>query len=159
MAAYELRAGRKIDLVAAPSGTVICIDGRKHTDFESLMPIECKRLPTPSGNDRDEREYVISRFSTTGGIQRFKTGQHGAMHRMGGMIAYVQQNTRNFWQEQVKQWIEGLIADGQAGWTSGDLLNLLTDDALQRLATLSSTHTRTNSSGNIELRHLWVSMN
>ena len=51
------------------SGVAICVEGRRHTDFDSLMPIECKRLPTPKGDDRDEREYVFSEHTSTGGIQ------------------------------------------------------------------------------------------
>jgi len=41
----EENAGRKIDIVPAPCGTTICIEGRRHTDFDSILPIECKRLP------------------------------------------------------------------------------------------------------------------
>jgi hypothetical protein len=43
-------------------------------DFDPIMPIECKRLPTPKAKDRDEREYVITEGATAGGIQRFKLG-------------------------------------------------------------------------------------
>ena len=34
------------------------------------MPIECKRLTTPVGKERDEREYLISKFSSTRGVHR-----------------------------------------------------------------------------------------
>ena len=127
----ELIGGRKVDLVAAPSGTTICIDGRKHIDFESLMPIECKRLPTPQGSKRDEREYVISQFSSTGGIQRFKAGHHGAAHALGAMIGYVQGETRAYWTGRVTQWIEELASNGIPGWGTSDLLDLLEDDDVQ----------------------------
>ncbi len=155
----ELKAGRKIDLVAAPSGTTICIDGRKHVDFESLMPIECKRLPTPQGNDRDEREYVVSQYSSTGGIQRFKAGQHGAAHKLGGMIAYVQEETRTYWIGRVTQWIEDLVSNSSHGWTGADLLHLVNDDNIHGLSSLRSLHTRDGGLEPIELRHFWVSMN
>ena len=65
---------RAIDLAVAPSGSVIWIEGREYTEYQTLLPIECKRLPTPTGHKRDEREYLYSRFSTTGGVQRFKAG-------------------------------------------------------------------------------------
>jgi hypothetical protein len=65
--ADEKHKGSKIDLVASPSGATILVEGRRHTEFDSLLPIECKRLPTPIDRDRDEREYVISRHSSTGG--------------------------------------------------------------------------------------------
>jgi hypothetical protein len=86
----EHNRGRKIDLVPAPSGVNIWVDGRQHTDFDTLLPIECKRLPTPTGSNRDEREYVFSKFGSTGGIQRFKAGHHGGQHKLGAMIGYIQ---------------------------------------------------------------------
>lgn len=81
----EAYAGRKIDLIPAPSDATVWIEGRRHVDFDSLMPIECKRLPTPPGKDRDEREYVFNQNASTGGIQRFKDGHHGAVHLIGGL--------------------------------------------------------------------------
>lgn len=97
----EQERGRKVDLVAAPCGATIWIDGRRHADFDALMPIECKRLPTPPGKNRDEREYVFNQHASTGGIQRFKEGHHGAAHSLAGMIGYVQENTAKHWHECV----------------------------------------------------------
>jgi hypothetical protein len=122
------------------------------------MPIECKRLPTPRATDRDEREYVISSLATTGGIQRFKAGHHGAVHNVGAMIGYVQEKTTAFWDERVAGWINGLVGT-DAGWTKKDLLQLVQKDEAQRIATFSSSHERQNSLSDIELRHLWIEMN
>ena len=155
----EQKSGRKIDLAPSPLGCTISIEGRKHTDFDMLMPIECKRLPIPKGKNRDEREYVINRHSSTGGIQRFKAGHHGSIHRIGAMIAYVQQETRMFWRMKIAEWINDLIATRQDGWTSKDLLDLVQDDDGLKLAILSSSHTRDNGLPEIELCHLWISMN
>src|SRR3546814_6367648 len=80
---------RSIDLAVAPSGSVIWIEGRQYTEYQTLLPIECKRLPTPTGTDRDEREYLYSRFSTTGGVQRFKAGPHAASHARAAQIGYL----------------------------------------------------------------------
>ena len=55
----ETRGGRKIDLTVKPRGGALVIEGRRHSQFDALFPIECKRLPTPAERDRDEREYVI----------------------------------------------------------------------------------------------------
>jgi hypothetical protein len=156
--ADEQYRGRKIDLIAAPCGATIFIEGRKHIDFESLMPIECKRLPTPEGKDRDEREYVISRHSSTGGIQRFKAGHHGAAHTLGAMIGFVQEETMAFWDERVNAWIKGLSGT-QPGWTMKDLLRIEQNDISLRLAIFRSSHTRQNGLSEMELRHLWVEMN
>lgn len=153
----EQNKGRRIDLVPAPSGATICIEGRAYTDFDSLMPVECKRLPTPTGNDRDEREYVINRHGSTGGIQRFKAGHHGAVHTIGAMIGYVQKETAAFWVERVAGWINDLV--GSAGWTANDLLHLERGDATQRMAVLRSSHKRENGLPEIHLYHFWVEMN
>jgi len=155
----EQTKGRKIDLVAAPCDTTVWIEGRRHVDFEPLLPIECKRLPTPKGKERDEHEYVINRRASTGGIQRFKAGHHGAGHTLGAMIAYVQQETRMFWNTRVAEWIQELVQSGQVGWTSKDLLHLERDDETLQLAVLRSSHTRENGLPEIELRHLWIEMN
>jgi hypothetical protein len=157
--ADEQNSGRKIDLVASPSGTTISIEGRRHTDFDSLMPIECKRLPTPQGKERDEREYVVSQFSTTGGIQRFKAGHHGSVHTLGAMIGYIQEETTAFWNQRVAEWINNLIGTGQTDWTRKDLLRLESRDATLRLAILHSSHERNNELDEIELRHFWIEMN
>lgn len=151
--------GRKIDLVPAPSDATVWVEGRRHVDFDPLLPIECKRLPTPNDKERDEREYVFNRNASTGGIQRFKAGHHGAVHKLGAMIAYIQQETSMFWNTRVAEWINDLIASGQKNWTAKDLLHLEQDDATRQVAVLRSFHTREKDLPEIELRHLWVQMN
>jgi hypothetical protein len=155
----EKHKGRKIDLAPSPSGTTIYIEGRRHTDFDSLMPIECKRLPIPKAIDRDEREYVVSRFSSTGGIQRFKAGHHGATHTFGAMIGYVQEETTTVWEERVAKWITDLVDTAQPGWTAKDLLHLEQKDTIQRMAVFRSSHERQFGLAEIELRHVWIEMN
>ncbi len=154
----ERNKGRKIDLVAAPCGATIWIEGRRHTDFDSLIPIECKRLPTPTGKNRDEREYVFNQHASTGGIQRFKRGHHGAEHSLAAMIAYIQDDTAKHWHECVTTWITGLSDGTEPGWTAEDHLQMQSDDQSLRLAVLGSRHKR-NSLPEIELRHLWLQMN
>jgi hypothetical protein len=156
--ADEHQKGRKIDLVAAPSGTVIFIDGRRYTDFDTLLPIECKRLPTPKDARRDEREYVFCGKGSTGGIQRFKAGHHGSNHRLGAMIAYVQTDTCSLWVERINSWIDGL-AEAEPGWTSDDCLTIEADDSALQVAKMRSVHSRQNSLAEITLLHLWIEMN
>jgi hypothetical protein len=154
----EENKNRKIDLVAAACGVTVIIEGRVHTDFDTIMPVECKRLPTPKGSDRDEREYVVSRFSSTGGIYRFKAEHHGANHPVGAMIAYLQAETSTLWIQRVKEWIKEMIDSGEVGWSASDYLIFESDDTTERLTVLRSTHSRQNKSP-IQLRHLWLSMN
>src|SRR5262245_43594449 len=152
----EQTKGRKIDLAPAPCGAVVWVEGRSYSDFDSLLPIERKRLPTPKAQKWDEREYVINRHASTGGIQRFKAGHHGACHQVGAMIAYIQREKRIFWNTRVAEWINELVELGQPGWTANDLLHLERDDETLKLAVFHSSHTRENGLPEIELRHLWV---
>jgi hypothetical protein len=150
--------GRKIDLIASSCGASICIEGRKHTEFETLLPVECKRLPIPSGKDRDEREYVISAHSSTGGIQRFKAGHHGSIHSMGAMIAYIQNDSIVTWDGRIAAWIRAL-AESKSGWSQEDLLHLERNNQSTRAAFLRSTHVRADGRPEIKLSHLWIEMN
>ena len=150
----EIRRGRAIDLAPKPCGVIMNIEGRRHTQFDALMPIECKRLPTPKEKDRDEREYVVTATGTTGGIQRFKFGHHGAAHRVGAMIAYVQDQTFSHWLEQVNGWIRDLAATTNSTWSLSDRLKQLDDDSAVGLSRLTSRHKREG-----DLTDLWIRMN
>lgn len=154
----ETHGGRKIDLTVKPCAAVLIIEGRRHSQFDALFPIECKRLPTPQGIDRDEREYVITRFGTTGGIQRFKFGLHGATHTFAAMIAYVQEQTFSHWLRQVNGWIRELVTEPNSVWSDSDLLRLRSDDSATGISILMSRHLREGGFNGLELRHLWIRM-
>jgi hypothetical protein len=154
----ERKKGRRIDMVPAPCDATIWIEGRRYVDFEALLPIECKRLPTPKGPDRDECEYVHSKYSSTGGIQRFKDGLHGGAHELGAMIGYVQEETAEVWHGRVAEWINELVKAGQSGWSAADSLQIERDDKTSGLAVLHSTHDRGNRLAKINLVHLWITM-
>lgn len=154
----EQKSGRKIDLVASPCGPTIWIDGRRCTEFDTLLPIECKRLPTPKDKDRDEREYVINRKATTGGIQRFKAGDHGGAHMRAAMIAYVQAEKIPVWHDRVNCWISELHVSNHAGWSPKDLIEADAPARPDGLATSRSQHQRLNGLPDIGIRHLWIEM-
>lgn len=152
----EVERGRKIDLVAAPCDATIWVEGRRFTHFNTLVPIECKRLPTPVRRDRDPREYVISSHSSTGGIQRFKNNQHGAQHSLGAMIGYIQAETGHFWSDRIDSWISDLVGSGEPGWSDDDRLRLEHEDVGSRTFSLRSRHIRAGTATEIHLRHIWV---
>lgn len=154
----EADGRRAIDLVASPCGQVILIEGRKYDEYHTLLPIECKRLPTPVGHERDEREYLISKFSSTGGVHRFKAGHHGREHDRAAMIAYVQEKDIAHWFTQLASWVEELAAEPVDGWSSADKLGLIEHDKAQRLGALSSSHSRTTGLPPIRIDHLWIEM-
>jgi hypothetical protein len=155
----EVRPGRAIDLAPKPCAAVLIIEGRRHTQFDTLLPIECKRLPTPKEKDRDEREYVVTATASTGGIQRFKFGYHGAAHRVAAMIAYVQEQTFSHWLAQVNIWIGDLSSQTDSAWSVSDGLKPLKDNPTAGLCTLHSQHQRGGGLEEIDLHHLWIRMN
>ena len=152
----EAMPGRKIDLVPAPRDSVVWVNGRRHVDFDTLIPIECKRLPTPAGAKRDKREYLFNRYSTTGGVARFKAGHHGAEHSVAAMIAYVQSGSMSQWHAKFGHWVGALARARIEGWSQSDRLHLERDDSSTRIALLRSKHTRCNSLPDIDLCHLWI---
>ena len=154
----EVQAGRKIDLTVKPRGAALIIEGRRHSQFDALFPIECKRLPTPKVKGRDEREYVTTDSGTTGGMQRFKFGYHGASHAFAAMIAYVQEGTFAHWLGQVNGWIHGLSTHAESEWTDQDVLEMLEDNPVAGLCTLKSHHSRRGGLSDCALRHVWVAM-
>jgi hypothetical protein len=154
----ETVGGRRVDLVPAPSAATIWIEGRQYSQYASLVPIECKRLPTPPGATRDEREYLFSSHSSTGGVQRFKAGHHGAAHTVGAMIAYIQENDIDFWDRQMRTWLQGLIAIPVDGWSIDDELRITSRDSGAGSALLESKHRRNGGLPDIRLHHLWINM-
>jgi hypothetical protein len=152
----ETKKNRNIDMTAHPRASVLFIKGRRHSQFDPLFPIECKRLPIPA--DRDEREYVTSEPSTGGGIQRFKFGHHGASHDFAGMIGYIQENDPDFWLEKVNGWLLGLSQEGSE-WSSSDFLEPTGKDSVGRCCRYKSHHVRSGRLNDIVLHHVWISMN
>lgn len=152
----QTNKNRAIDLVVSPSGSLIQIDGMTYNEYQSLLSIECKRLPTPKGPKRDEREYLHSLTSSTGGVQRFKMGHHGASQARAAIIAYVQQHNIAAWQAKIEQWLGELEAEGVAGWSRADALRLTKHDPALRVACLQSQHNRNGGLEDIVLDHMWI---
>lgn len=156
--ADEICGGRRTDISVKPLAATFIIEGRRHSQFQALFPIECKRLPTPVGKNRDPREYVTSEPRTTGGIQRFKFGYHGAAHTFAAMIAYVQEQTFSHWIHQINRWILELAVEQPTIWCDTDILYQLSDNLITGVSILKSELERTDDKGKCELMHLWVKM-
>ena len=154
----EVQSGRKIDLTVKPRGCALVIEGRRHSQFNPLFPIECKRLPTPKGKDRDEREYVVTKESTTGGVQRFKFGLHGSAHNFAAIIGYVQEQRFDHWLSVVNGWIHDLAKESDSAWSDSDSLQQISENSTIDVCVLESKHSRP-ALPNCGLRHLWIKMN
>lgn len=154
----EIAGNRSIDLAVSASGSVIWIEGHEYTEYRTLLPIECKRLPTPAGKDRDEREYLFSRFSSTGGVQRFKSGHHGGNSIRAAMIGYVQSDDLALWKSRVNEWIDGFVVDAIEGWAESDKFRTVAIDTSTGVAHLTSSHDRVHALMPIALDHIWLLM-
>jgi hypothetical protein len=154
----ESQRGRRLDLAVRPCGTTLRVEGRRYTEFETLLPIECKRLPTPHVDGRrDEREYVVGVEATTaGGIQRFKLGAHAAAHPLAVLIGYIQAGTPDHWRGTINRWLADL-AEADSLWQDErlDPLPPTTGEVARHI----SVHRRdAASTATIELQHLWIDL-
>lgn len=148
----RVHKGRSLDIAVQPCGPPMVVEGRRYTLFDVLLPIECKRLPTPAGHGRDEREYVRS-GEASGGIQRFKLGAHGSSHPLGVMIGYVQEGPPGRWVRPINRWLEEL-GEADPSWAGEQLVA----EAAGAVHRLRSSHRRAPRGSRIELLHLWIEL-
>jgi hypothetical protein len=153
---------RHADMSALPSGSVI-IKARPYTVYDPILVIECKRLPAPSP-DR-EKEYVTGTGpkKLSGGIQRFKLGQHGGQMDMAALVAYVQEGVPHEWLQRINSWILELVnrpKGDDCPWSADDILEEMRQYTSDDVASYHSVHGRigTITSNRMELYHLWVVM-
>ena len=161
----EYQAGqRRVDM-SASSAKSIFLEAKPYTIYNSVLVLEGKRLPAPPPKGR-EKEYVtgIQTNKISGGIQRFKLGLHGAKHDLAVMIGYLQNNTTRYWYVKINKWILELvkypIGDGCV-WTADETLKEFEGDTSRGIQSCRSIHRRKGDKVNneIELHHLWVTMN
>jgi len=143
--------------------SVSLIESQMYSKYDSVLVLECKRLPAPTA--QREKEYVSSQStdSIAGGIQRFKLGLHGAKHDFAVMIGYIQKGTSDYWLTKVNSWILELvnnpIEDGCV-WYDDEFLKESGINKLKDVNNYKSFHTRAcNKSGTVELHHIWITMN
>ena len=152
-------AGRNADLAVKPSRG-ISVEGVGYTEFEQLLPIECKRLPTPKDSRRSDCEYVHGLPGRrTGAIERFKEGLHGPDSAQALVIAYVQEETFEHWVAAINGRLSQLAEKGtdEGRWDPVEhLVGQVSEDEV-RLCKLESTHRRASNS--IQIKHLWLQMN
>jgi len=157
----EPQSGRRsVDLSASPAKAIV-FGARCYTIYDPILVLECKRLPAPS-KDR-EKEYVTGgKGRTSGGIQRFKLGLHGADLDLVAMIGYLQEQSALYWHGRINKWISelsvGKITD-ESVWNDDETLEPLVEDVSRGLARCQSVHGRTGSKSNkIRIHHLWIAM-
>jgi hypothetical protein len=149
---------RRIDLAAKPIKPVV-IHGIRFTPYQSVVVIEGKRLPAPE--KAREREYVTGENGKiSGGIQRFKLGEHGAEHDTAIIVGYVQKNSPQDWHPAINGWISELARSHPEKWSANEKLAPLQSDDFGALAKSVSNHPRVNGckTPRIRIHHFWIQM-
>lgn len=119
-----------------------------------LYTVEAKRLPTGTGKREQEYIYGFDKETPTGGIQRFKTGDHGFGLSKSALLGYVEEKSFTYWYETINSWIVGKANELPVEWTSNEQLYNLSIDSNQNYSICRSLAYRKSDS--IELFHLWI---
>lgn len=160
-----IQAGsRRTDIGVMIPGT-ITVEGRDYYDYVQLLPIECKRLPTPPDKRRSDCEYVHGIDGhRTGAIERFKHGLHGTSNHQAMIIAYVQDKTFKHWETNINQRLLKLATNDfdNTFWAPAELMSAEPQSPNSICQKLTSNHRRLKppaSSSEISIHHLWILMN
>jgi len=157
-------SARRGDIGVMPLGMII-VEGRTYDDFEQLLPIECKRAPTPPDIRRGDVEYVHGLAGhRTGAIERFKHGLHGPTNRRALIIAYVQEESFDHWLAIINARLALLSKNGtdEGLWRPAEALFGDASNQGADVQKLTSKHRRLvppSSSSTIDMEHLWLRMN
>jgi hypothetical protein len=87
------------------------------SDYESVFDIECKRLNTQLSK---VKQYVSG---NTGGIERFKRNLHGTDLPHSAMIGYIENETNDYWFNEINGWIKNQINFDNIFWTENEYLS------------------------------------
>jgi len=131
------------------------VSSEQGASINKLYTVEAKRLPTGTG-DR-EKEYVYGFFnsgSPSGGIQRFKTGDHGFGLLRSGLLGYIEANDCSYWFSTINKWIEEKAKELPEEWKDDEQLQDFEFDTIHNYSISHSIAFRPTDS--IELFHLWI---
>lgn len=155
---------RRADIGVMALG-IITVQGREYEEFVQLLPIECKRLPTPPDKRRSDCEYVHGLSGhRTGAIERFKHGLHGPSNSRAVIIAYVEENDFRHWEGVINQRLQEQADGGvdQGLWAPAEILSPVPSQPRKGCQKLESVHRRGQppaASPQVKIEHLWVRMN
>jgi hypothetical protein len=136
----------------------VIVSSEKGSKEEPLFWVEAKRLANLG--KRRKKEYVIGNEhkdkdrEQNGGIERFKLEKHGKGLSQSGMLGFVEQETFEYWHENVNEWICEL-ANNDEKWDVREQLNL--SEKQQDFAYYHSEALRTPSPS-IKLHHFWINL-
>jgi hypothetical protein len=123
-------------------------EGKHH---KPLLVVESKLLPAPKISR--EKEYVIGN-KNNGGIERFKTEKHGKGLDKCGMIGFVEEETFDYWLQNINTWILNLSVTSDF-WQTDESLEAV--ESKEDFMFLKSIAHR-KSQEDIHLHHLWINI-
>ena len=146
---------RRVDLSAKPTQSVT-IRGVGYSRYQPIIVIEAKRLPAPA--KPREREYVTGGERVSGGIQRFKLGEHGKEHETVIMLGYIQKKIPQDWYHCINAWISELAKTQSDNWSISELLSEFQNSDSNARAQSVSVHPRVKGckSQTIRILHFWI---
>ncbi|WP_163318103.1 hypothetical protein [Dysgonomonas sp. 520] len=133
----------------------VFISSEQNVSKKSLYAVEAKRLPTGKGTR--EIEYVIGYCDSgnpSGGIQRFKTSDHGYGLSKSALLGYIEQDDFLHWHNTINGWILSKATELPQEWKSCECLSDLEIEPNKTYSISRSTAKRI--SDDIDLLHLWV---
>lgn len=133
----------------------VFISSVQNASKKSLYAVEAKRLPT--GEGAREIEYVIGYCDSgkpSGGIQRFKTSDHGYGLPKSALLGYIEQDDFSYWYNAINGWIVNKAAELPQEWQNSECLNDLEIESNKTYSISRSIAKRI--SDEIDLFHLWV---
>jgi len=119
-----------------------------------LYTVEAKRLPTGTGNR--ETEYIYGHFnngSPSGGIQRFKSGDHGFGLSKSALLGYVEKYNFFHWHTTINDWIIAKATE-LPDWNNNEQLQKLEISACGKYSISRSVADRLSDT--IDLFHFWI---
>lgn len=121
---------------------------------EKLYTVEAKRLPTGKGREKEYIHGFFSNGSPSGGIHRFKTGDHGYGLSESGLVGYVEEYDCNYWHDTINQWIADKAKELPDEWKEDEKLCDFEFDSKSSCSISRSIAHRSDNS--IKLFHLWI---
>jgi hypothetical protein len=149
--------------IESNKSTDIGVISLKYSKHKCICFIEAKRLPTPVYKGSQETEYVCYKNSAKkGGIERFKTEDHGGKEKFpfSIIVAYIQKENAAHWQNKVNEWIEEQItapSNPKLSWFIEDQLIQSQSFSQNKITKYNSTHSRINLD-KINLTHYWIDL-
>lgn len=133
----------------------VFISSVQNASKKSLYAVEAKRLPT--GKGAREIEYVVGYCDCggpSGGIQRFKTNDHGYGLPKSALLGYIEQDDFLYWYNTINGWILNKATELPQEWQNCECLNNIEIDPDKTYSISRSIAKRIPDE--IDLFHLWV---